>query len=70
MSQVEIIRPEALGIPKADIRKYEDSIADVVAEGGSEYVKQRLAVLSKPRRAPRPTARAVSMRRTPKSPSR
>ncbi|HEX5666493.1 MAG TPA: acyl-CoA dehydrogenase family protein [Hyphomicrobium sp.] len=45
MSQVEIIRPEALGIPRADIRKYEDAVADVVAEGTSEYVKQRLADL-------------------------
>ena len=24
MSQVEIIRPEALGVPKADIRRFED----------------------------------------------
>jgi (2S)-methylsuccinyl-CoA dehydrogenase len=45
MSQVEIIRPDALGIPKADIRKYEDAVADVVAEGSSAYVKQRLADL-------------------------
>jgi (2S)-methylsuccinyl-CoA dehydrogenase len=45
MSQVEIIRPDALGIGRADIRKYEDAIADVVAEGSSEYVKQRLADL-------------------------
>jgi (2S)-methylsuccinyl-CoA dehydrogenase len=42
---VEIIRPDALGIPRADIRKYEDAVADVIDEGGSEYVKQRLADL-------------------------
>ncbi len=45
MSQVEIIRPDALGISRADIRKYEDAVADVIAEGTSEYVKQRLADL-------------------------
>jgi (2S)-methylsuccinyl-CoA dehydrogenase len=45
MSQVEIIRPDALGIGRADIRKYEDAVGDVVAEGSSEYVKQRLADL-------------------------
>ncbi len=45
MSQVEIIRPEQLGIPRADIRKYEDAIADVVEAGSSESVKQRLADL-------------------------
>jgi (2S)-methylsuccinyl-CoA dehydrogenase len=45
MSQVEIIRPEQLGIPRADIRRYEDAIADVVEAGSSESVKQRLADL-------------------------
>jgi len=45
MSQVEIIRPEALGVPKADIRRYEDSVAGLIAEGGSETVKARLAEL-------------------------
>jgi (2S)-methylsuccinyl-CoA dehydrogenase len=45
MSQVEIIRPDAMGIPRADIRRYEDATADVIAEGSSEYVKQRLADL-------------------------
>jgi (2S)-methylsuccinyl-CoA dehydrogenase len=45
MSQVEIIRHEQLGIPRADIRRYEDAIADVVEAGSSESVKQRLADL-------------------------
>jgi (2S)-methylsuccinyl-CoA dehydrogenase len=45
MSQVEIIRPEALGVPRAEIRKYEDVAADVIAAGGTEAVKQRLADL-------------------------
>ncbi|MDQ8698371.1 acyl-CoA dehydrogenase family protein [Hyphomicrobium sp. LHD-15] len=45
MSQLEIIRPEALGVSKAEIRKYEDAVADVVAAGGSEGVKAKLAKL-------------------------
>ncbi len=45
MSQVEIIRPDALGVPRADVRKFEDAIADVVEAGGAETVKARLANL-------------------------
>lgn len=45
MSQLEIARPDALGVSKADIRRYEDSVADIVAEGGSEAVKSRLGEL-------------------------
>jgi (2S)-methylsuccinyl-CoA dehydrogenase len=45
MSQVEIIRPEALGVPKADIRRFEDEVADLVAAGGTQAVKSRLADL-------------------------
>ena len=45
MSQVEIIRPDALGVSRADIRKFEDHIADIVAEGSSEGVKARLGEL-------------------------
>ncbi len=45
MSQVEIIRAEALGVPKADLRKFEDSVADLVAECGAESVKARLGEL-------------------------
>ncbi|MDX2306882.1 MAG: acyl-CoA dehydrogenase family protein [Hyphomicrobium sp.] len=43
MSQVEIIRPEALGIPRAEVRRYEDAVADIIASGGTEAVKARLA---------------------------
>ena len=43
MSQVEIIRPEAMGVPRADIRRYEDAVADVIEAGGAENVKARLA---------------------------
>ena len=45
MSQVEIIRAEALGVSKAEIRKFEDATADLVDEGGSEAVKARLGAL-------------------------
>jgi (2S)-methylsuccinyl-CoA dehydrogenase len=43
MSQLEIIRPEALGVSKADIRKYEDAAADVIAAGGDQAIKAKLA---------------------------
>ena len=45
MSQLEIIRADALGVSKADIRRFEDSVADLVSEGGAETVKARLAQL-------------------------
>ena len=45
MSQLEIIRPEALGVSKADIRKYEDSVADVIEAGSAQSVKAKLATL-------------------------
>ncbi len=45
MSQLEIIRTDALGVSKADIRRFEDSVADLVTEGGAETVKSRLADL-------------------------
>ena len=45
MSQLEIIRADALGVSKADIRRFEDSVADLVAEGGTETVKARLGAL-------------------------
>ena len=47
MSQLELIRPEALGVPRHDIRRYEDSVADLIAEGGAQPVKTRLATLIK-----------------------
>ena len=45
MSQLEIVRPDALGVPKDEIRKYEDEIESLVAEGSSAAVKARLAEL-------------------------
>ncbi len=45
MSQLEIIRTDALGVGKPDIRRFEDSVSDLVAEGGAESVKARLAEL-------------------------
>lgn len=45
MSQVEIIRPEALGVPRDEIRAFEDAVSDLVAVGSSEAVKARLAAL-------------------------
>lgn len=45
MSQIEIIRADQLGVSKTELRRFEDSVADLVAEGGSEDVKARLADL-------------------------
>ena len=45
MSQVEIIRPVALGVPKAELRRYEDAVVDVISDGGSEDVKARLGAM-------------------------
>jgi (2S)-methylsuccinyl-CoA dehydrogenase len=45
MNQGEVVRPEALGVTRAEIRKYEDSVADLVAAGSSDLVKARLAEL-------------------------
>lgn len=45
MSQVEIIRADALGVSKTEIRRFEDQIADLIAEGGTEAVKARLGKL-------------------------
>jgi len=45
MSQVEIIRTDALGVPKSEVRKFEDSVADLVAEGSTEAVKAKLGAL-------------------------
>jgi (2S)-methylsuccinyl-CoA dehydrogenase len=45
MSQLEIIRPEAMGVARGEIRKYEDAVADLVAAGSTESVKARLAEL-------------------------
>jgi (2S)-methylsuccinyl-CoA dehydrogenase len=45
MSQVEIIRCEAMGVAKTELRRFEDSVADLIEEGGSESVKARLGEL-------------------------
>ena len=45
MSQVEIIRSGALGVPRADIRRFEDEVTDLVAAGSGQPVKSRLAEL-------------------------
>ena len=45
MSQIEIIRADALGVAKADLRRFEDSVTDLIAEGGAEAVKARLGEL-------------------------
>lgn len=43
MSQLELIRPEHLGVSCAEIRRYEDEVADVIAAGSTQDVKKRLA---------------------------
>jgi (2S)-methylsuccinyl-CoA dehydrogenase len=45
MSQVEIIRCDVLGVSKSELRRFEDSVSDLIAEGGSEAVKARLGDL-------------------------
>jgi (2S)-methylsuccinyl-CoA dehydrogenase len=45
MSQVEVVRPQALGVSKADVRRFEDDVADLVTAGSSQQLKSRLADL-------------------------
>ena len=45
MSQVEIIRADALGVPKADVRRFEDEVAPLIAAGSTQTLKTRLAEL-------------------------
>ncbi len=45
MSQCEMIRPATLDISSDVIRKFEDAVADLVADGAHETVKARLAEL-------------------------
>jgi (2S)-methylsuccinyl-CoA dehydrogenase len=47
MSQLELIRPEAMGVSRAVVRAYEDQVADLVAAGSHESVKAKLADLIK-----------------------
>ena len=57
MSQVEIVRPEALGVPRAEIRRFEDEVADIVAAGSTRGRQ------GAPRRADRRAARRHHLRR-------
>jgi (2S)-methylsuccinyl-CoA dehydrogenase len=43
MGQLEIVRPEQLGVSRADVRRFEDEVADVIAVGGTQDIKKRLA---------------------------
>ncbi|HEU5321726.1 MAG TPA: acyl-CoA dehydrogenase, partial [Methylomirabilota bacterium] len=45
MSQGETVRPAALGVARAEVRRFEDAVADLVAEGGSEAARRELAGL-------------------------
>lgn len=45
MSQGEIIRPEAMGVSRADVRQLEDETADLIAAGSSQTLKNKLADL-------------------------
>ena len=45
MSQLEFVRPEALGVPRADVRRFEDEVADMIAAGSTQEIKTRLADL-------------------------
>ena len=45
MSQVEIIRADALGIPRSEVRRFEDEVAALIAAGSGQDVKSRLAEL-------------------------
>ncbi len=45
MSQLEFVRPEALGVPRADVRRFEDDVADMIAVGSTQDIKARLADL-------------------------
>jgi (2S)-methylsuccinyl-CoA dehydrogenase len=43
MGQLELVRPEQLGVSRADVRRYEDEVADMIAAGGTQAIKKRLA---------------------------
>ncbi len=45
MSQSETVRVAALGVTRAELRRFEDAVADLVAEGCSDATKRRLAEL-------------------------
>ncbi len=56
MSQVEIIRADALGVPKADVRRFEDEVAPLIAAGSTQTAENA------PRRAHRRAARRHHLR--------
>jgi (2S)-methylsuccinyl-CoA dehydrogenase len=45
MSQNETVRLAALGVPRADIRRFEDQVADLIDAGQDDGLKARLAEL-------------------------
>src|SRR5262249_51114347 len=45
MSQVETVRPTALGVPRAEVRRFEDAVANLMAEGCAEATKAELGEL-------------------------
>src|SRR5262245_63979712 len=45
MSQNETVRLAGLGVPRAEIRRFEDTVADVVEQGCGESAKRRLGEL-------------------------
>ena len=45
MSQMEMIRAEEMGVGRNHIRAFEDKVADLLAEGGTQLVKSRIAEL-------------------------
>ena len=45
MNQGEVVRVTALGVPVADVRRFEDSVSDLIAAGSDDGVKARLAEL-------------------------
>jgi (2S)-methylsuccinyl-CoA dehydrogenase len=45
MSQGETVRPTALGVPRAEARRFEDAVEDLVADGCAEATKAALAEL-------------------------
>src|SRR5262245_7406735 len=45
MSQGETTRPISLGVARAEVRRFEDAVADLVAEGSAEATRAELAQL-------------------------
>jgi (2S)-methylsuccinyl-CoA dehydrogenase len=45
MSQVETVRPAAMGVARAEVRRFEDAVDDLVAEGCAAATRRELAEL-------------------------